>query len=66
LNQEQDQLRKRVQNLTEDLGRHTDELMNVRREHTNKLLVLQTQMSQITEEVSTSSLPPRIECSDSC
>jgi hypothetical protein len=52
LNQEQDQLRKQVQNLTEDLDKHTAELMNMRREHTNKLLVLQTQLSQITEEVS--------------
>ncbi|XP_023716827.1 nucleoprotein TPR isoform X2 [Cryptotermes secundus] len=51
LNQEQDQLRKQVQNLTEDLDKHTAELMNMRREHTNKHLLLQSQLSQITEEL---------------
>jgi uncharacterized protein HemX len=51
LNQEQDQLRKQIQNLTEDLNKHTAELMTVRREHTNRLLALQTQLSQKTEEV---------------
>jgi hypothetical protein len=50
-NQEQDQLRKQIQNLTEDLNKHTAELMTVRREHTNRLLALQTQLSQNTEEV---------------
>lgn len=51
LNQEHDQLRKQIQNLTEDLNKHSAELMTMRREHTNRLLALQTQLSQSTEEV---------------
>jgi C4-dicarboxylate-specific signal transduction histidine kinase len=51
LNQEQDHLKKQIQNLTEDVNKHTAELMTARREHTNMLLALQTQLSQSTEEV---------------
>jgi hypothetical protein len=51
LNQEHDHLRKQIQNLTQDLEKHATELMAVRREHTNRLLVLQAELSQKTEEV---------------
>jgi recombinational DNA repair ATPase RecF len=53
LNQEHDHLKKQIQILTEDLDKHAAELMAVRREHTNKLLVLHTELSQNTEEVKT-------------
>jgi len=56
LDHEHDQLRKQIQNLTEDLNKHTAELMTVRREHMNRLLLLQTQLSQKTEEVKISQL----------
>lgn len=51
LNQEHDHLKKQIQILTEDLDKHAAELMAVRREHTNKLLVLHTELSQNTEEL---------------
>lgn len=51
MNQEHDHLKKQIQILTEDLNKHAAELMAVRREHTNKVLTLQTELSQITEEV---------------
>ena len=51
MRQEQEFLKKQIQCLTEDLNKHTTELMNARREHNTKLLTLQTQVSQKTEEV---------------
>jgi len=51
MNQEHEHLKKQIQILTEDLNKHAAELMAVRREHTNKLLTLQAELSQITEEV---------------
>ncbi|KAJ9578533.1 hypothetical protein L9F63_005262 [Diploptera punctata] len=51
MNKEQEFLKKQIQTLTEDLNKHASELMNARREHNTRLLTLETQLAQKTEEL---------------
>lgn len=51
MDQEHGLLNQQVQSLSEDLARHTTEMTNTRREYTNNLVTLRTQLAEKTEEV---------------
>lgn len=51
MDQEHGLLNQQVQSLSEDLARHTTEMTNSRREYTNNLVTLRTQLAEKTEEV---------------
>lgn len=44
-------LNQQVQSLTEDLAKKSEEVNNLRREHTNNIITLRTQLAEKTEEV---------------
>lgn len=51
MDQEHGLLNQQVQSLSEDLARHNTEMTNTRREYTNNLVTLRTQLAEKTEEV---------------